>query len=359
MGLLLVLASCQRNQLRASRFQVFDLDGLAEVSLPSSLERLPTLGRKRVIGYADGPQQRLLGDHSANPEDSNFAAVSHGFRFGQDEVVARLLISRLEDVQAFSPPSVYFRWSLEVHELAANPGLEWKKEQNADGTILYHTQWSSGPQSTEQAWMVLDKAKLLQMVIWGRAANLREDVALEILKQARESYALRNPLDGYFKTVKQVLQAMAERRRKNYLALLNKLEEEELDYSPTPKVVLFNRNLACQFWSRNFDNSGVPWEFAIAARLGIVENSDLEAWKKVPAIPLVAPFFWPNPSREVNGRIRAVLEGAGWQATDGAAQAFAGLHFDFAEPIPDLSDWLTGLDQYSRAAQKAGLIAPR
>ncbi|MDX2267416.1 MAG: hypothetical protein NW208_04875 [Bryobacter sp.] len=363
--------SCQNGQLRTWRTQVYDLDGLAEVSLPTSFVRLNTLGRNRNLGATQGntpgPQVRLLGDHSLDPEETNFWAVSHAFLFDPERPGARLLVSSLADAQSFSPPSVYFRWATRVFGYTSPDDLAWTSTELAPGTRLFETSWPTGAQSKQSAWVLMDKDKLLQATLFADTERVPQSTALEVFRSLRESYRLRSALGPYFTQVRSTLNAMADRRRAQYLNLLETLEEEELDYAPTSQVVLFNRNLACQFWSRTFDNSGVPWEFAIAARLGKIKTNAPALWQKLEP-PGLSPFSllpgangWVrqalvNTSPMTSLRLQTLVEGAKWARQGTPPEAYVGMHFSFAQPIPDLSEWLTNVDQLSRAAEMADLI---
>ncbi len=366
------LASCQSRKLQAGGYQSADLDGLAEVSLPKTLTRLDTSGRKRDVGLGTPFAVRLLGDHCPNPEESNFWALSHAFVFGKEAPKAYVVVSRVADAQSFAIGQVYFAWASRLFAFAAPKQMEWKQSKPAKDISVYEASWSPEPKQEQKAWVWMDRAAQMEVLVFGGREVVSDEAARGIFEEVRRSYRLKKPLEDYYARLRKALEAMAAKRRPNYMTLLQKLEYEELDYAPTPKLVYFNQNLACQFWWRPFDNSGVPWEFAIGARLGAVSAAATEeAWKdlaeKHAGIDVFGmapigngvwmPYRFQQPKVTMPlRRASEMLLDTGWLAEDAPTSAFAGLDFRFDGAVPDLSDWLDGLEAVTKAALDRGLL---
>lgn len=366
------LSGCQSGKLEAGGYQKVDLDGLAEVSLPETLVRLDTAGRKRELGGQTPFRLRLLGDHCPNPEESNFWALSHAFVFGQPNARAYVLLSRVADGQSFAIGHVYFDWAARVFPFAAPKQMDWRQKKLSKDVSVYEAAWSPAPKQEQRAWVWIDRAAQLQMLVWGEQEMLGKDAAQGIFEEVKRSYRLRQPLEDYYARLRKALEAMAAQRRPNYMALLQKLEYEELDYAPTPKLVYFNENLACQFWWRPFDNSGVPWEFAMAARLGAVSAASTEeAWgdwaRKNASVDVFGmapigngvwmPYRFQEPKVTLPlRRSSELLLSTGWLAEDAPTSAYAGMDFRFEAATPDLSAWLDALEGATKGALDRGLL---
>lgn len=364
--------SCQTGKLSASGYQTADLDGLASVSLPKTLTRLDTLGRKREIAVSTPLKMRLLGDHAPNPEESNFWALSHAFVFGKEAPSAFVLVSRVADPQSFAIAHVYFEWASRLFPFAAPKQLEWKQTKLSKDVSVYEATWNPEPKLEKKAWVWMDRAAQLEVMIHGGRDVVSDEAAKGIFDEVRRSYQLAKPLEDYYARLRKALDALATQRRTNYMALLQKLEYEELDYAPTPKIVYFNQNLACQFWWRPFDNSGVPWEFAIGARLGAVSAASTEeAWAELsgknPGIDIFGmapigngvwmPYRFQQPKVTMPlRRASELLLDTGWLAEGTPTTAFAGLDFRFDGAVPDLSQWLDQLEAGTKAALDRGLL---
>jgi hypothetical protein len=349
-----------------------DLDGLAEVSLPGSLSRLDTSGRSRNLG----PKQRLLGDHCPVPEDSNFWALSHAFVFERADPKAYVLISRVASQQSFVSGQVYIDWAARVFPFPARKNLAWKQTKLPQNVLLFEAPVDSTPDRETKAWVLLDGNALLQTAIYGDRRVVEDEAALKVLNEIRRTYRLKQLLEDYFAGLRSALAERAAQRRASYTKLLQALEHEELDYAPTPKLVYFNRNLACQFWWRPFDNSGVPWEFAIVARLGIVAlASTEERWAALaqenPALDFFGmapigqgvwlPYRFEKPKFTMPlRRSSEMLMDTGWLEEGGPSYAFAGVDFAFDSAIPDLSEWLDNVEKLTKDAENRALLeAPK
>ncbi len=365
-------SGCQSGKLSAGGYESVDLDGLASVSLPKTLTRLDTVGRNRDLALGTPMHVRLLGDHAPNAEESNFWALSHGFVLGKDAPKAYVLVSRVADAQSFAIGHVYFEWASRVFPFVAPKQLDWKQTKLAKDVAVYEAAWSPAPKTEMKAWVFADRGAQLQAMFFGGRETISDEAAKGIFDEIRRSYQLHKPLEDYYAKLRKALDALAAKRRPNYTALLQKLEYEELDYAPTPKIVYFNQNLACQFWWRPFDNSGVPWEFAIGARLGAVHaGSTEEAWTDLGQKNASIDFFGMAPIG--NGvwmpyrfqqpkvtmplrRASELLLDTGWLAEDAPTSAFAGIDFRFDGAVPDLSDWLDALENLTKAALDRGLL---
>ncbi len=365
----LSLTGCGWGKLQADSYVLADLDGVAEVQVPKTMMRWGAAGPSKLVG--EGPA--LLGDHAADVEESNFWAVSHAFYFGERaKPQAWLLVSRVADVQSFSPGQVYFEWTMRLLGQEAKAPLSWQARALTRTLSRYQSRWQREDTKAWTVWLEVDRERLLEVLLLGDPEALGEGAAEGILAEVRRSYRPKRELGGYFASIKKALDAMAERRRPNYSALLQALENEELDYAPTPKVVLFNRQLACQFRWRSFDRSGVPWEFAILGRLGETHPSAKpEEWAalegkwagmKIFSFASGGEGIWlPYRLSQPRGaflpsRLPAVAIGGGWPGESAQSAAYAGLEFRFDQKIPDLSVWLDDLEKLSEEAEKRGLV---
>jgi hypothetical protein len=352
-----------------------DLDGLAEVSLPATLERLKTAGRNRDLGGKNIAKLRLLGDHSLNPLESNFWALSHGFVFGGESAQVRLLLSRVADGQSFYTGQIYFEWATQVFLSPQNKQLDWHAKKISKSVTIYDADLEPEPNKNSRVWILIDREKLLELMIWGDPQVVKPDYVSGIFEEIRRTYRLKSSLDSYFASVRKTLSDLAGQRRQNYAELLQKLEDEELDYAPTPRVVLFNRNLACQFWWLPFDSTGIPWEFAILGRLGeLSSRPGVPAWAELSQQAKTIQIFGLAPGGQAqwlpfsplkpestlpSSRVTQLAIATGWAAEEPKNFAYAGLEFRFDQPIPKLSEWLDDLEAATKAATRRGLITQR
>jgi hypothetical protein len=219
--------------------------------------------------------------------------------------------------------------------------------------------------------VMVDRESLIQALLLGERSVLEAEVARQVLTDLRSGFRLEKPLDDYFHKVNQSVQASADLRRKNYLALLEILQKEELDYTPTPRVVVFNANLAGQFWWPLFDRSGVPSHFAIAGRLGNLKKTEPAVWQRLealfPNMRLVTAEQeaekWQLKSLSgagaISTRTASLLLDTRWaaQSDNNAKQAFATLEFPFTSEPPNLSDWLNALEAVGKQALSQGLVS--
>jgi hypothetical protein len=369
-----LLGSCGFGKLRDGGYHERDLDGLARMELPDSLSRLATVGRAKDLRSSDGKGIRLLGDHSLDLEQTNFWAISHAFQMQGDAPKLRFVVSRALDVQSLASPAAYFEWCNLVFGVAAVQQLEWRSRKISKSVLLYEASWGTEPGKESAAWLLVDRERYLQAMIWGLRSAAEEGSAPKVLSKAAETYRLLRPLEDYFARVRQTLSEMAALRRDRYLDLLEALELEELDYAPTPKVVVFNQNLACQFSWRPFDNTGVPWDFAIVGRLGALRAEVADArWRNLYSGPAARAVFGLAPIGEQEwsafvlgpderslpaSRTVQVAVRTGWPQRGGDSFAYSGMEFRFDQPVPDLGVWLDDLEAATKAAAAAGLIEP-
>jgi len=288
----------------------------------------------------------------------NYWAVSHVFGLeeganaeGRKTVEGLLLLSRMADVQSFAPLQAFFetgqqfcpdtRWS-------ARRKLEWKTQPWLRGQqekrYRFHEAEVAG---LGFAIVVEDREKLLEGLVLASGPQKNVGVIKEILREATGSYILRQPLDSYFRQAGTAAEAMAKARRVRYLELLERLQAEGLDYSPTPRVVRFNPNLVCRFYWPPYDRSGVPLEIAFAARLGYLRRS---ITTELSSALSSGKLF--SLAKEEQGRIADLAREAGW-GEEGVA--VAGLSFSFSDAIPDLSLWLDQVEAVSKEGLRLGV----
>lgn len=360
------LASCQRPYVTTGASVDLDLDGVVKVSLPAQFARLTNVPQSAApeVGVA------FLGDHAGPPEDQNFWAVTHAFAFRQnkDVVPAMLIVARVADKQSFAAAQLFY-------EAAArfSPDRRWAEARRLDWTqkvvdkSLSYYEAVISPEA--KVTVMVDRNTLLEVLLIGENVVLPKEVAREVLAQLRDNYHLQKPLEEYFAAVGKGVQAAAEKRRKHYLELLETLQKEELDYTPTPRVVMFNPNLAAQFFWPMFDRSGVPTSFAIAARLGTLKNPDQRAWSALendyPGMRLIASKMENGTIRwspltytpSVPARARILLEDTQWSRNADDPQAYATLQFAFGQTVEPLSNWLNGAEVVARQSETKGLVA--
>lgn len=354
------LLGCSGKGLRAGGFGEVELEaGLAVLRLPGNFRPLrgeQIRRRSRSIGVAGGPSVELKGDVVLDLIHMNFWALSHVFALGEEENAAGkksieglLLISRLADAKSFARPQAFLEtaamYSPDKQWTAAGK-LQWKTQVEAKHYQVHEGEWAGG-----FAVVLEDRERLLEAIYFGRAVKgaVKGEVAIakEILRNAVESYILRQPLDAYFRQVNLGVEAMAQGRRKHYTDLLETLQAEGLDYSPAPLLVRFNRNLVCRFYWPAYDRSGVPLEISFAARLGVPlkpMEEDLKSKLRVGELIVLG--------KEAKGREADLARDAGWVEE---SVAVAGLSFSFSEEIPDLSGWLDDVEALSREGARREL----
>lgn len=377
MGVLL-LSSCKSKLVEARGYEEVSLSGVATMRLPAQFQRIqnpPPSLRPILI-----PQ--FLGDTAGDPMDQNFWALTHAFAFRESKgpsgaigAPALLVVSRLADPQSFSSAQIYYeaaaRYSPDPRWRTVKR-LDWKPQHPSKSLSFFKAELEPG-KSGAAVLVMADREALLQIMLLGRNEVLTEDASMQVMNDLRVSYKVTQPLDDYFYQTNKAVQALAESRRKNYLGLLEALQKEELDYTPTPRVVVFNPNLAGQFWWPVFDRSGVPVHFAIAGRLGDLRQEESLPWKKLEDLfdgmrlcevqtQEVKAWHWKSLSGAgvVTPRTQSLLLDTGWiaQGEGTPRQAFATLEFSFLAPIPNLSLWLNALEATGKQAEATGLIAP-
>jgi len=342
-----VLSGCGRPKVELSLGEELKLGDVATLRPPKGF--LPFEGETRV-----------------DPEDENFWAVTHVLGFGEDAVLA---ISRVADQQSFTPAQTLYEIAAQKSNAGrwrATKRLNWRSSNKLKGQTLFEAEIEPGPKGAG-VWGLNDRETLLQVLILGDRQVLEPAVAPAVLDLVKQEYRLRVQLEDQFGKLTREVQARAEARRAPYLRLLETLQREELDYTPTPRVVIFNRNLAGQFWWPRFDRSGVPSHFTIAGRLGKLESEDRDLWQKLeeffPGTRLVAAkpagedWDWVGLATEgqIGRRMQALLVDTRW-ANPEESQAFAVFEISFGAGPADLSEWLTALESIGKQAERLGLV---
>lgn len=368
---LLLLAGCTSKQVEARGYSETPLPGIGTLLLPAQFVPVPS---RPVSGVMAGLSP--LGQLTAPIEDHNFWAVTHAFAFRPEATrqPALLVVSRVADRQSFAAAQLYYENAI---GLATDPRWRnaqrpaWKSQTLARNATLFAAELTPGEAGAD-VYVFLHRDSLIQALLIGERKVLRPDAGLALLSGLPEGYRLTTPLEDYFRSVSQALQAQSEQRRKHYLTLLETLQREELDYTPTPRVVVFNPNLAGQFSWPAFDRSGVPLHFAIAGCLGTLRQTDPAAWKQLeasfPGMRLIAAepdgsqWRWRalDSPAALPARTLALLADTAWTAAEGESAgplAFATLEFSFADGTPDLSQWLNALETVGRQAEARGWIA--
>lgn len=344
-------ASCTSKHVEASGYTNLDLDEHVSLKVPAQF-------------------QRVEAALAIQPEERNEWAITHAFAFRENR--ALLVVSRVADAQSFASAQQYFetgiRYSPQEKWRQARR-LDWKTQQLTRKVSWFEAELEPGPKGSN-VFVIVDRDALIEAMLIGEREVLSRDAAIAVLRGLKDNYLVKQPLEDYFHEAGKRVQKAAESRRKQYLGLLETLQKEELDYTPTPRVVVFNPNLAGQFWWPMFDRSGVPARFAIAGRLGSVKSDNPAAWKQLesffPGMRFVESHFsdgslhWrPIGSPGVLGaRTLGLLADSGWAREEGA-QAYAALEFSFETPIPDLSQWLTAIEAVGKQAEAQGLVEPR
>lgn len=371
-----LLSSCTSKLVQASGHTEVQLSGVASLRLPAQFLPIqqPVSAERPQLGVG------FLGDVAGDPTDQNFWAITHAFAFretrspeGLPVFPAMLVVSRVANPQSFASAQRYYeasirfssdpRWSTPLR-------LEWKSRQVSKSLSIFEAELTPGKLGSSVMVMV-DRESLLQALLLGERSVLEAEVARQILSDLRSGFRLDKPLDDYFHKVNQAVQASADLRRKHYLALLEFLQKEELDYTPTPRVVVFNANLAGQFWWPLFDRSGVPSHFAIAGRLGNLKKTDTAVWQRLEALFPNMRLATAEQEAEkwqlkslsgpgaVSARTASLLLDTRWagQSENNAKQAFATLEFPFTSEPPNLSDWLNALEAAGKQALSQGLVS--
>ena len=367
--------------MRAGGYREIEL-GAITVSVPAQFAR--------PLHLAPGDRPKIvpefLGDVAGDAIDQNFWAITHAFVYreaadatGNLTAPALLVVSRVADRQSLSHSQLIYesaaRFSPDARWRAVRR-LEWKQQTVSPLLSYSSAELASGPAGAT-VYTISDRETLIEAALIGDNAALSPAVAREVLNDLRRNYRVTSSLDDYFRQARLAEQRVAEGRRKNYLTLLQVLQREELDYTPTPRVVVFNKNLAGQFWWPLFDRSGVPSHFAIAGRLGRVLRTEESMWREMTATDpatrvlsvsgaLGKPWQWTLLSggagmeRGIGKRTQSLLQDSGWlgAAIGGEQQGFATIEFPFDRPIPDLSRWLDGVEALSRRAEQTGLVEP-
>jgi hypothetical protein len=364
--------SCTSKQVEASGYSDQELGGPVSIRVPAQFSRLKATPPQALSGF--------IGDAAGQPDDLNFWAISYAFGFrestdasGAAHLPALLLVSRVADSQSFASAQLFYegatrfskdkRWS--------NPQrLEWKSRQISKSMTLFQADLIPGKQGAFVQVMV-DRESLVQALLLGERQALQEEVAQRVLSDMRTELRVKEPLEDYFHKIGKDVQSSSDQRRKNYLALLETLQREELDYTPTPRVVVFNANLAGQFWWPLFDRSGVPSYFAIAGRLGQIQKNSQEEWKRledlfpgmriIAAVPAANSWNWQGlaSTQALPERATRLLQDTNWLVLNDTApaQVFAVLEFPFSTQVPDLSQWLNALEAVGKHAERNGLVA--
>jgi hypothetical protein len=365
---LLLLSGCTSTRVEAGGYTDTALSGIGVLRLPAQFVPVAAATPSGAL-----PGITLLGQAPEPIEDHNFWAVTHAFAFRPQapRQPALLLVSRVADAQSFAAAQLYYerglRFATDARWIRAQRPA-WKSQTLGRGATLFSAELAPGEDGAD-VYVYVHRDSLIEAMLIGERKVLNAAAALAVLSALPEGYRLTTPLEDYFRSVSKVLQTQSEQRRKQYLSLLETLQKEELDYTPTPRVVVFNSNLAGQFFWPAFDRSGVPLYFAIAGRLGIVRKKDPEAWKQLegsfPGMRLVAaeaasdawrPLAGPQP---LPARTLSLLADTGWAQENresGSSLAFATLQFSFTGGAPNLSDWLNSLEAAGRQAEALGLI---
>ncbi len=371
-----VLSSCTSKLVQASGYSEVQLSGVAALSLPAQFLPIqqPVAAERPQLGVD------FLGDVAGDPTDQNFWAITHAFAFretrspaGLPVLPAMMVVSRVANPQSFVSAQRFFETSI---RFSPDPRwnsprrLEWKSRQVSKSLSIFEAELVPGKLGATVLVMV-DRESLIQAMLLGERSVLEAEVARQVLSDLRSGFRLDKPLDDYFHKVNQAVQANADQRRKHYLVLLEYLQKEELDYTPTPRVVVFNSNLAGQFWWPVFDRSGVPSHFAIAGRLGNLKKSGPAVWKRLeelfPNMRMVSAeqeaekWRWKSltGATAVSARTTSLLLDTRWagESDNNAKQAFATLEFPFTKEPPNLSGWLNALEAAGKQALSQGLVS--
>ncbi len=371
-----LLNSCTSKLVQAGGYTEVHLSGVASLHLPAQFLPIqqPIPAQRPQLGLD------FLGDVAGDPTDQNFWALTHAFAFretkskaGLPVLPAMLVVSRVANLQSIASAQLFYesavrfssdpRWTTPIR-------LSWKSEQVSKSLSFFEADLIPGKLGASVVVMI-DRETLLQAVLLGERSVLQAEVARQVLNELRSGFRLDQSLDDYFNQASKAVQSSADLRRKHYLALLETLQREELDYTPTPRVVVFNSNLAGQFWWPVFDRSGVPTHFVIAGRLGNLLRADPAAWKRLeesfPGMRLVTAdqevekWRWKSLTTQapVPARTISLLFDTGWvtQSENNAKQAFAALEFSFSAEAPGLSEWLNALEDVGKEAVSAGLVS--
>ena len=371
-----LLSSCTSKLVQASGYSEVQLSGVSSLRLPAQFLPIqqPVAAERPQLGID------FLGDVAGDPTDQNFWALTHAFAFretrsqaGLPVLPAMLVVSRVANPQSFASAQRYYETSIRFSpdpRWTSPLRLEWKSRQVSKSLSLFEAELAPGKLGSSVMVMV-DRESLLQALVLGERSVLEAEVARQVLSDLRSGFRLDKPLDDYFHKVNKAVQTSADLRRKHYLALLEFLQKEELDYTPTPRVVVFNSNLAGQFWWPVFDRSGVPSHFAIAGRLGNLKKADPVEWKRLeelfPNMRLVTAeqeaekWRWKSLTNAtmLSARTTSLLLDTRWasQSDNNAKQAFATLEFPFTSEPPNLSEWLNALEAAGKQALSQGLVS--
>jgi len=358
----LLLQSCTSKQVEASGYTDVPLGAIATLRLPAQFQPLQNRAKPASPSLIPNP----LGETAGPAEDQNFWAVTHAFAFRETPqgIPTLLTVSRVADKQSFAAAQLYYE---NVVRLTLDPRwstakrLDWKPNNLTKSQTLFTAELETGVNGST-VYVIVDRDNLIQALLMGVNTVLLPQVAQQVLTALPANYRLSTPLEDYFHQASQALQAHASTRRTNYLGLLETLQKEELDYTPTPRVVVFNPNLVGQFHWPGFDRSAVPSHFAIAGHLGALQSGNKEAWAKLEAFFPGTHLIASNPtglesltSTRPAPRSLTLLNDSGWTKAQ-PPQAFATLEFPFDKPIPNLSEWLTALEAIGRQASAQGLV---
>ena len=384
-GAALWLEGCSGDTLRAGGYESKEIPQLGSVELPGGFALVAGLAeRSKKLGAGTPLEVTLLGEMPVDPLEANLWGITTLFAFhekkganGTLRAEANLILSRLADQQAFAGAQTFYEYAARVCPDAwwkQASGLNWKQEVAGKTEFVYTAVLDERQPRGGQVVVLLDREHLVQAMLVGEGKAFDLPMGRAILQHAAKSLAVRMAIEDYFARVGKAAARQADLRRKNYIRLLETLEREQLDYSPTPKAVIFNRNLACQFWWPAYDRSGVPASFAIVGRIGKLRMAGagpgefaevlagMEGIRLFAADPGEREGQWAlrklDGGKEPLERSRAVVDEAGWVAKqeERASLVFASLEFSFDDKPMDLSGWLDNLERVAKQSARAGLV---
>jgi hypothetical protein len=318
--------------MRPGNSRPFDLDGVATVELVRTLERVD-VNWKAKGWWGDFPPNATAAA-TRNPW-----AVTYAFVRGDRR--ASVLLSQVADAQALMGAQELAGMLVAYQLRERLERLDWRASQIRPQVVAL---------VAGDVVVVTDRQRLRQVLTAGLKPEVGVGIALEML----DSFVTKGDFAAYFARREEEEKAAVAVRRKHYQALLATLEREELDYSPTPKVVVFNANLACQFYWGMFDRSGVPLRMTIVGRLG-----ELAPLAKGDALGMTVDEFDGTRWSMKDGEVEKVVAATRWRAVEGGARrvGYLGLSFGFDETPPDLSAWLNELERMERDARMKGWLA--
>lgn len=325
------------------------------------------LGPAASIPLPDGfaPIEPLPVSPPLDPDDLNLWVRLHAWSFTAAPQVL-LAVAQLADLPSQLSPAKLLdalREAFPKSPWPALPPAAWQK------TPTGFAARTAQPAPEINAHLVVDRDRLLQVLLIGPSSWLDATLAQAIAQAIPAGYQTAVAPAQLFQPVLSALDQHTARRRTHYRDLLAALDREELDYVPTPNLVVFNPRLAALFRAARFDRSGIPARFAIVGLLGALNDSaTLPLDELREAFSLVQFRTAQLQSGEVQfssgpelSLAREVVARAGWLMgyAPGATLAIGALEIHFAQAPVDFSVWLTQLERLGRWLDAEGHIAAR